>query len=142
LDADVNYKVAKQFSDTVKEKAMGQNVLTAVSPGQLLVKLTHDELTALMGGQKEDIYLGGNPTIILMSGLQGSGKTTFSGKLANYLKNKKGKNVLLVACDIYRPAAIDQLHVLGEQIGVSVYSDRENKDAVSIAKKALAHARE
>lgn len=142
LDADVNYKVAKTFTDTVKEKAMGQQVLTSISPGQLLTKITHDELTQLMGGATAEIKLGGNPTIILMSGLQGSGKTTFSGKLANYLKNKKGKNVLLVACDIYRPAAIDQLHVLGEQIGVSVYSDRENKDAVSIAKKALSHARE
>ncbi|MGZ3920471.1 MAG: signal recognition particle receptor subunit alpha, partial [Bacteroidia bacterium] len=106
LDADVNYKVAKTFTDTVKEKALGQNVLTAVSPGQLLVKITHDELAQLMGGTKEDIYLGGNPTIILMSGLQGSGKTTFTGKLANYLKTKKGKNPLMVACDVYRPAAI------------------------------------
>src|ERR1700741_1515263 len=141
LDADVNYKVAKTFTDTVKEKALGQNVLTSVSPGQLLVKLTHDELTQLMGGQKEDIKLGGNPTIILMSGLQGSGKTTFSGKLANYLKTKKGKNPLLVACDIYRPAAIDQLKVLGEQIGVEVFAEPENKDAVSIAKKAVAHAK-
>jgi signal recognition particle subunit SRP54 len=142
LDADVNYKVAKTFTDNVKEKAMGQQVLTSISPGQLLTKITHDELTELMGGATEEIKLGGNPTIILMSGLQGSGKTTFSGKLANFLKNKKGKNPLLVACDIYRPAAIDQLHVLGEQIGVSVYSERENKDAVSIAKKALQHARE
>ncbi|MBC7864906.1 MAG: signal recognition particle protein [Bacteroidia bacterium] len=141
LDADVNFKVAKQFTDTIKEKAMGQNVLTALSPGQLLVKITHDELAELMGGQKEDIKLGGNPTIILMSGLQGSGKTTFSGKLANYLKTKKGKNPLLVACDIYRPAAIDQLHVLGEQIGVDVYSDRDNKDPVSICKKALEQAK-
>ena len=142
LDADVNYKVAKTFTDNVKEKAMGQQVLTSISPGQLLTKITHDELTGLMGGSTAEIKLGGNPTVILMSGLQGSGKTTFSGKLANFLKNKKGKNPLLVACDIYRPAAIDQLHVLGEQIGVSVYSDRENKDAVSIAKKGIQHARE
>lgn len=142
LDADVNYKVAKQFTDSVKEKALGQNVLTAISPGQLMTKITHDELAALMGGETADIKLTGNPTVILMSGLQGSGKTTFSGKLANHLKNKRGKKPLLVACDIYRPAAIDQLHVLGEQIGVSVYSDRENKDAVSIAKKGIQHARE
>lgn len=142
LDADVNYKVAKQFTDNVKEKALGQNVLTAISPGQLITKITHDELVALMGGESSDIKLSGNPTVILMSGLQGSGKTTFSGKLANHLKNKRGKKPLLVACDIYRPAAIDQLHVLGEQIGVSVYSDRENKDAVSIAKKGIQHAKE
>ncbi|HSH64917.1 MAG TPA: signal recognition particle receptor subunit alpha, partial [Bacteroidia bacterium] len=142
LDADVNYKVAKQFTDSVKEKALGQNVLTAISPGQLMTKITHDELANLMGGESTDIKLTGNPSVILMSGLQGSGKTTFSGKLANHLKNKRGKKPLLVACDIYRPAAIDQLHVLGEQIGVSVYSDRENKDAVSIAKKAIQHAKE
>lgn len=142
LDADVNYKVAKQFTDSVKEKAMGQHVLTAVSPGQLMTKITHDELAALMGGESTDIKLAGNPTVILMSGLQGSGKTTFSGKLANHLKNKRGKKPLLVACDIYRPAAIDQLHVLGEQIGVDVYSDRENKDAVSIAKKGIQYARD
>ncbi|MGQ0828291.1 MAG: signal recognition particle protein [Bacteroidota bacterium] len=142
LDADVNYKVAKQFTDNVKEKALGQNVLTSISPGQLMTKVTHDELTALMGGASEDIKLVANPTIILMSGLQGSGKTTFSGKLANHLKNKRGKKPLLVACDIYRPAAIDQLHVLGEQIGVDVFSDRENKDAVSIAKKGIQHARD
>jgi len=142
LDADVNYKVAKQFTDTVKEKAIGQNVLSSISPGQLMIKITQEELTALMGGATEDIKLGGNPTIILMSGLQGSGKTTFSGKLANHLKNKRGKKPLLVACDIYRPAAIDQLHVLGEQIGVDVFSDRENKDAVSIAQKAIKQAKE
>jgi len=142
LDSDVNYKVAKQFTDNVKEKALGQNVLTSISPGQLMTKITHDELTALMGGASEDIKLVGSPTIILMSGLQGSGKTTFSGKLANHLKNKRGKKPLLVACDIYRPAAIDQLHVLGEQIGVDVFSDRENKDAVSIAKKGIQHARD
>ncbi len=142
LDADVNFKVAKQFTDTIKEKALGQNVLTSVSPGQLLIKITHDELTALMGGQKEDIYLGGNPTIILMSGLQGSGKTTFTGKLANYLKTKKGKEPLMVACDVYRPAAIDQLHVLGEQIGVAVYSNKEEKNPIKIAEAAIKQAKE
>lgn len=142
LDADVNYKVAKQFTDTVKEKALGQNVLTSVSPGQLLVKITHDELAVLMGGTKEDIYLGGNPTIILMSGLQGSGKTTFTGKLANYLKTKKGKNPLMVACDVYRPAAIDQLHVLGEQIGVNVFSNKEEKNPIKIAEAAIKQAKE
>lgn len=142
LDADVNYKVAKQFTDNVKEKALGQNVLTAISPGQLITKITHDELVVLMGGESTDIKLGGNPTVILMSGLQGSGKTTFSGKLANHMKNKRNKKPLLVACDIYRPAAIDQLHVLGEQIGVPVFSDRENKDAVSIAKKGIQFAKE
>jgi signal recognition particle subunit SRP54 len=141
LDADVSYSVAKKFTDDIKTKALGQNVLTSVSPGQLLIKITHDELKGLMGGAATEIKLGGNPTIILMSGLQGSGKTTFSGKLANYLKTKKGKNPLLVACDIYRPAAIDQLKVLGEQIGVEVFAEPENKDAVSIAKKAVAHAK-
>lgn len=142
LDADVNFKVAKQFTDTIKEKALGQNVLTSVSPGQLLIKITHDELTALMGGQKEEIYLGGNPTIILMSGLQGSGKTTFTGKLANYLKTKKGKSPLMVACDVYRPAAIDQLHVLGEQIGVPVFSNKEEKSPIKIAEAAIKQAKE
>ena len=142
LDADVNYKVAKQFTDTVKEKALGQNVLTSISPGQLMVKITQQELTELMGGETADIKLGGNPTVILMSGLQGSGKTTFSGKLANHLKTKRGKKPLLVACDIYRPAAIEQLHVLGKQIGVDVYSDPENKDAVSIAKKSIQFAKD
>ena len=142
LDADVNYKVAKSFTDEVKQKALGQQVLTAVSPGQLLIKITHQELTKLMGGEKTDIKLTGNPTVILMSGLQGSGKTTFTGKLGHYLKTKKGKKPLLVACDIYRPAAIDQLHVLGEQIGVDVFSDRENKDAVSIAKKGIQFAKD
>jgi signal recognition particle subunit SRP54 len=142
LDADVNYKVAKTFTDTIKEKALGQNVLTAVSPSQLLVKITHDELTQLMGGQMEEIFLGGNPTIILMSGLQGSGKTTFTGKLANYLKTKKGKKPLLVACDVYRPAAIDQLHVLGEQVGVDVYSNRDEKDPIKIAEAAIQQAKE
>ncbi len=142
LDADVNYKVAKTFTDTVKEKALGQNVLTAVSPSQLLVKITHDELTQLMGGKMEEIFLGGNPTIILMSGLQGSGKTTFTGKLANFLKIKKGKKPLLVACDVYRPAAIDQLHVLGEQIGVDVFSNKEEKNPIKIAEAAIKQAKE
>ena len=142
LDADVNYKVAKQFTDTVKEKALGQNVLTSVSPGQLLTKIMHDELAILMGGESKDIKLGGNPTVILMSGLQGSGKTTFSGKLAFHLKNKRGKKPLLVACDIYRPAAITQLEVLAKQIGVDVYSDINNKDAVSIALAGIKHAKE
>jgi signal recognition particle subunit SRP54 len=141
LDADVNYKVAKQFTDTVKEKALGQNVLTSVSPGQLMVKITQQELTQLMGGETSEIKLGGNPTVILMSGLQGSGKTTFSGKLANYFKTKRGKKPLLVACDIYRPAAIKQLQVLGEQLGVDVFSDIENKDAVDIAKKGVEYAK-
>ncbi len=142
LDADVNFKVAKTFTDTVKEKALGQNVLTAVSPGQLMIKVTHDELTLLMGGQKEEIFLGGNPTIILMSGLQGSGKTTFTGKLANFLKTKKGKKPLMVACDVYRPAAIDQLHVLGAQIGVDVFSNKEEKNPIKIAQAALQQAKE
>ncbi|MDO9255152.1 MAG: signal recognition particle protein [Bacteroidales bacterium] len=142
LDADVSYKVAKEFTDTVKVKALGQNVLTSVSPGQLMVKIVHDELAELMGGEKVEINLKGSPAIILMSGLQGSGKTTFSAKLANYLHTKKGKNPLLVACDIYRPAAIDQLKVLGEQIGIEVYAEPENKDAVKIARNALAHAKD
>ncbi|MEP7265112.1 MAG: signal recognition particle protein [Bacteroidota bacterium] len=141
LDADVNYKVAKQFTDTVKEKALGSDVLISVSPGQLMIKLVHEELTKLMGGETTELQLTGNPTIILMSGLQGSGKTTLSGKLANHLKNKKGKNVLLVAADVYRPAAIDQLHVLGEQIGVTVYSERENKNPVAIAQNAIKEAK-
>lgn len=142
LDADVNFKTAKEFTDRVKEKALGQQVLTAVKPGQLLVKITHDELKELMGGEAADINIQGSPAVILMSGLQGSGKTTFSGKLANYLKTKKNKKPLLVACDIYRPAAIDQLHVVGESIGVEVYSERENKNAVSIATNALNYAKE
>lgn len=142
LDADVNFKVAKTFTDTVKEKALGQNVLTAISPSQLLIKITHDELSELMGGETAEVKLDANPTIILMSGLQGSGKTTFSGKLANHIKGKRGKKPLLVACDVYRPAAIDQLHVLGEQIGVEVFSDREEKNPVNIAKKAIAQAKE
>ncbi len=141
LDADVNYKVAKQFTDTVKEKALGSDVLISVSPGQLMVKLVHDELTKLMGGETSELQLKGNPTVILMSGLQGSGKTTLSGKLASYLKTKKGKNVLLVACDVYRPAAIDQLKVLGEQIGVNVYSEPENKNPVKISQNAIAEAK-
>ena len=140
IDADVNYKVAKEVTDDIREKAMGQNVLTAISPGQLLVKITSDELTSLMGGQSEDIKIEGNPAIILIAGLQGSGKTTFSGKLANYLK-KQGRSVLLTACDIYRPAAIDQLKVLGGQVGVEVYAEPENKDAVKIAKAAIEHAK-
>ncbi|MEZ4798301.1 MAG: signal recognition particle protein [Flavobacteriales bacterium] len=142
LDADVSYKTAKDFTERVKEKALGQNVLTSVSPGQLLVKITHDELKELMGGEAQDIQIQGSPAVILMSGLQGSGKTTFSGKLANYLKTKKGKNPLLVACDIYRPAAIDQLHVVGDSIGVKVFSDKENKNAVDIATKAIAFAKQ
>lgn len=140
IDADVNYKVAKEVTDEIKEQAMGQDVLTAISPGQLLVKITNDQLTALMGGKSEDIRIEGNPSIILIAGLQGSGKTTFSGKLANYLK-KQGRSVLLTACDIYRPAAIDQLKVLGEQVGVEVYAEPENKDAVKIATNALEHAK-
>ncbi len=142
LDADVSYKVAKEFTDTVKVKALGQNVLTSVSPGQLMVKIVHDELAELMGGEKVEINLKGSPAVILMSGLQGSGKTTFSAKLANYLRTKKGKNPLLVACDIYRPAAIEQLKVLGAQIGVEVYSEPETKDAVKIAKNALNYAKD
>ncbi len=141
LDADVNFKIAKDFTNTVKEKALGQDVLTSLQPGQLMVKLVKDELTELMGGDAEGINLSGNPSVILMSGLQGSGKTTFSGKLANYLKNKKTKQPLLVACDVYRPAAIDQLHVVGDQIGVEVYSDKGNTDPVAIAQAGIAHAK-
>ena len=141
LDADVNYKVAKQFTDTVKEKALGQNVLTSVKPSQLMVKIVHDELARLMGGTFTDVDLKGSPSIILMAGLQGSGKTTFSGKLARMLKSKKGKNPLLVACDVYRPAAIEQLRVLGEQIGVPVYSEIENKNPVEIALNAVKQAK-
>src|SRR5882757_5662782 len=140
LDADVNFKIAKDFTTKVKEKAIGQDVLTTLQPGQLLVKLVKDELTELMGGDVAGINLSGNPTVILMSGLQGSGKTTFSGKLANFLKTKKNKKPLLVACDIYRPAAIDQLHVLGEQIGVDVFSNRDEKDPVKIWEAALKQA--
>lgn len=141
LDADVSFNTAKQFTNTVKEKALGRDVLTAVSPGQLMIKICHEELVELMGGNEADINLKGNPAIILMSGLQGSGKTTFTGKLGSYLKTKKGKNVLLVACDVYRPAAIDQLHVLGEQLGIEVFSDRDEKSPVNIATKAINHAR-
>ena len=141
LDADVNFKIAKEFTDKVKEKAVGQKVLTAVSPGQLMVKIVQDELTDLMGGSISEFQINGNPAIILIAGLQGSGKTTFSGKLANYLKNQKGKSPLLVAADVYRPAAIDQLTVLGGQIGVDVYSEPENKDPKSIAENALKYAR-
>jgi len=142
LDADVNFKIAKDFTSRVKEKALGQDVLTTLQPGQLMVKIVKDELTELMGGDAEGLNLSGKPTIILMSGLQGSGKTTFSGKLANFLKNKKTKKPLLVACDVYRPAAVDQLHVVGDQIKVDVYSDKGNTDPVAIAKAGIAHAKE
>ncbi len=141
VDADVNYKIAKEFTDKVKEKAMGEKVLTSISPGQLMVKIVKDELAELMGGKEEEINLNNKPTIILIAGLQGSGKTTFSGKLANYLKTSKGRNPLLVAADIYRPAAIDQLQVLGEQIKVPVYTEPENKNAVQIAQNAIAEAK-
>lgn len=141
LEADVNFKIAKDFTSKVKEKAIGQNVLTTLQPGQLLVKLVKDELTELMGGDAAGVNLSGNPTVILMSGLQGSGKTTFSGKLANYLKTKKNKKPLLVACDIYRPAAINQLHVVGGQIGVEVYSEEGNRNPVEIAQNAIKHAK-
>ena len=142
LDADVNYKVAKTFTDTVKNKAIGQNVLTSIHPSQLMVKIVHDELTTLMGGETAEVYYEGHPAVILMSGLQGSGKTTFSSKLANYLKKKKNRSPLLVACDVYRPAAIDQLKVLGEQIGVPVYSEPENKNPVIIAQNAIKEAKQ
>ena len=141
LDADVNYKVAKTFTDTVKNKAIGQNVLTSLHPSQLMVKIVHDELTALMGGETAEVNYEGHPAVILMSGLQGSGKTTFSSKLANYLKKKKNRSPLLVACDVYRPAAIDQLKVLGEAIGVPVYSEPESKDPVQIALNAIKEAK-
>ena len=141
LDADVNYKVAKTFTDTVKKKAMGMNVLTAVKPSQLMVKIVHDELAELMGGEAAELHLTSRPAIILMSGLQGSGKTTFSGKLANMLKTKQHKKPLLVACDVYRPAAIDQLKVVGEQVGVPVYSEPDNKDVITIANNALREAK-
>jgi signal recognition particle subunit SRP54 len=142
LDADVNFKIAKDFTTRVKERAIGQDVLTSLQPGQLLVKLVKDELTELMGGDVAGINLSGNPSVILMSGLQGSGKTTFSGKLANYLLNKKNKKPLLVACDIYRPAAIQQLYVVGDSIGVEVYSEPENKNPVEIAQNAVKYAKE
>ena len=141
LDADVNYKIAKDFTNRVKEKALGMDVLTAVKPGQMMVKIVHDELAELMGGHNVEVDIKGNPAIILMSGLQGSGKTTFSGKFANLLKNKKGKKPLLVACDVYRPAAIEQLKVLGEQIEVPVYSDESTKDPVKIALDAIKYAK-
>ena len=141
LDADVNFKIAKEFTVRVKEKAIGQNVLTDLKPGQLMVKIVKDELAELMGGDASELNISASPSIILMSGLQGSGKTTFSGKLANYLQKKKNKKPLLVACDIYRPAAIEQLHVLGKQLNIDVYSDSENKDPVSISKAAIAHAK-
>ena len=141
LDADVNYKVAKSFTDTVKEKALGQNVLTAVKPSQLMVKIVHDELTRLMGGETSEINLDGKPAVILMSGLQGSGKTTFSGKLARMLKSKKNRKPLLVACDVYRPAAIEQLRVLAEQIGVPMYSEPDSKNPVAIAQNAIQEAK-
>ena len=141
LDADVNYSVAKQFTDTVKTKALGQNVITTVKPSELMVKIVHDELALLMGGVAVDVNLSGNPTVILMSGLQGSGKTTFSGKLARKFKSEKGKRPLLVACDVYRPAAIEQLKVLGEQIDVPVYTEPESKNPVEIAQNAIKHAK-
>ena len=142
LDADVSFKIAKEFTQRVKEKSIGKNVLTDLRPGQLMVKIVKDELTELMGGEHEGVNLSDNPSIILLSGLQGSGKTTFGGKLANYLKKKKGKNPLLVACDVYRPAAIDQLKLLGDQINVDVYTEEGSKDAVSIAKNSLKYAKE
>lgn len=141
LDADVNYKIAKDFTNRVKEKALGMNVLTAVKPGQMMVKIVHDELAELMGGHNVEVNIKGNPAVILMSGLQGSGKTTFTGKFANLLKNKKGKKPLLVACDVYRPAAIEQLKVLGQQIEVPVYSDETTKDPVKIAQDAIKFAK-
>ncbi len=141
LDADVNYKTAKSFTDDVKEKALGQNVLTAVSPGQLLTKIVNDELTSLMGGSVAELNLSSNPAIILIAGLNGAGKTTLSGKLANFLKTQKNKKPLLVACDVYRPAAIDQLQVLGGQIGIPVYSNLESKDPVAIAREGIAQAK-
>ncbi len=142
LDADVSYKIAKDFTTRVKDQALGQKILTSVSPGQLMVKIMHDELTALMGGESTDINLKGNPSVILIAGLQGSGKTTFSAKLANYLKKKKGRQALLVACDVYRPAAINQLKVLGEQVEVEVYSDETQKDPVVIARNAIQYAKD
>ena len=142
IDADVNYKVAKTFTDQVKNKALGMNVLTAVKPGQMLTKIVRDELAALMGGTATDIKLEGNPAVVLIAGLQGSGKTTFSGKLASFIKSKKGRQVLLVAGDVYRPAAIDQLKILGQQIGVEVYTEDGNKNPVEIAQNAISYARQ
>lgn len=141
LDADVNFKVAKQFTDTVKKQALGQKILTAVKPGQMMVKVVHDELAQLMGGQNEDVELKGAPAIILLAGLQGSGKTTFAGKLSKHLKEKRAKSPLLVACDVYRPAAINQLQVLGEQIGVPVYTEEGNQDPIKIAKAGIKEAK-
>lgn len=141
LDADVNYKIAKNFTDTVKQRSLGQDVLSAVKPGEMMVKIVHDELAILMGGQNEEINIKGNPAIVLVAGLQGSGKTTFSGKLANYLKSKKGKSPLLIAGDVYRPAAINQLQVLGEQVGVPVYTEEGGKDPVKIAKDGIKEAK-
>ena len=141
LDADVNYKIAKEFTNTVKEKALGQNVLTSIKPNEMIIKIVHDELAELMGGQAVDISKKGSPTVILVAGLQGSGKTTFVGKLSNLLKNKKKKNPLLVAGDVYRPAAIEQLKVLAEQVGVAVYTEEGSKDPVTIAKNAIKQAK-
>lgn len=141
IDADVNFKIAKEFTDTIREKALGQKVINAVSPGQLMIKIVKDELVQLMGGSESEFNAKGNPAVILIAGLQGSGKTTFSAKLANYLKNSKGLSPMLVAADIYRPAAIDQLQVLGEQIGIEVYTEPENKNAVEIASNAVKEAR-
>lgn len=142
VDADVNYKVAKKVTDEIKDEALGRKVLINVEPGQLLVKIVHEKLTELMGGEEEEINLEGDPAVVLMSGLQGSGKTTFSGKLANFINKKKNKKVLLVACDVYRPAAINQLQVVGEQIGVEVYAEPENKNPVSISQNAIKYAKE
>ncbi|OQX75559.1 MAG: signal recognition particle protein, partial [Bacteroidetes bacterium 4484_249] len=142
LDADVSYKIAKDFTNTIKEKALGEKILTSVSPGQLMVKIVHDELAELMGSESVELNIKGSPAVILIAGLQGSGKTTFSAKLANYIKSKKGRNPLLVAGDVYRPAAIEQLKVLGEQVGVKVYTEEDNKKPVSIAKNAIAQAKE
>ncbi len=141
LDADVNYKIAKSFTDDLKEKALGEKVLSAIKPGEMLVKIVHDELTRLMGEEKEDINIKGDPAIMLLAGLQGSGKTTFAGKIANFLKNKKAKNPLLVACDVYRPAAIEQIKVIGEQLSIPVYAEEDNKEPVKIANNALKYAR-
>ncbi len=141
LDADVSFNTAKQFTNTIKEKALGRDVLNSVSPGQLMIKICHEELIELMGGNEVEINLKGAPAVVLMSGLQGSGKTTFTGKLGSYLQNKKGKKVLLVACDVYRPAAIDQLHVLGEQLSIEVFSNKEEKNPIAIAQAAIAHAK-
>lgn len=141
LDADVNFRTAKEFTNNVKEKALGQDVLNAVSPGQLLIKITHEELKELMGGSASDVELSGSPAVVLMAGLQGSGKTTFSGKLGRFIRDQKAKKPLIIACDVYRPAAIDQLHVVGEQAGVEVFSDKSDQDPVSIAKKGIEHAR-